>query len=246
MKINYLYYILIMALAGLGACASADSSLAPASNGKGGSMARFAIEGDHLYTLDTYQLKVFDIKNPQNPNFASALSLNNDIETIFPYQNHIFIGTQTGMIILDNANPALPEYLSTYAHIRSCDPVVVQGKYAYVTLRAGNFCGRGENVLEVIDISNLQNPSLVKSYPMTSPYGLGIDGNQLFVCDGSAGLKFFNATDPLNLVQTKQISNLNTYDVIPWQNRLLLIGADGLFQYSYAGDLISSIPVVKN
>ena len=35
--------------------------------GQGGSMARFAIVGNYLYTVDRENLKVFDITNPAEP-----------------------------------------------------------------------------------------------------------------------------------------------------------------------------------
>ncbi|MCU0443407.1 MAG: hypothetical protein MUE85_00720 [Microscillaceae bacterium] len=240
MNIKQLYYFLCLVL-GLAAC-TADSDNQAAESGKGGSMARFAIKGDYLYTVDNFQLKVFGISNPQSPDFKSSVGLGNDIETIFPYQNHIFIGSQTGMLILDNSNPEQPTLLSTYSHVRRCDPVVVQGNYAYVTLRSGGtVCWGGTNTLEVINISNLQNPVLEASYPMDSPYGLGIDGKNLFVCDGGSGLKFFDATDPVKLTLSKQINNLDAYDVIPWRNHLLMVGKNGFYQYTYEGNLVSSM-----
>ena len=37
----------------------------------------------------------------------------------------------------------------------SCDPVVVQGDYAFVTLRGGTECQGFSNQLDIIDISTL-------------------------------------------------------------------------------------------
>jgi hypothetical protein len=113
--------------------------------------------------------------------------------------------------------------------------VVVKDNLAYVTLRAGNNCGNWQNLMEVIDLHNIMNPTLLKSYPMVEPYGLGIDNKTLFVCDGSAGLKIYDATDPLQIDQhlLTQYTNLNAYDVIPYGNLLIMIAQDGLYQYNY-------------
>src|SRR5690606_2577958 len=97
-----------------------------------------------------------------------------DIETIFPYEDKLFIGARSGMHIYDLATPENPQKISTYSHINSCDPVVVSGDYAYVTLRSGTTCEGFSNQLEVLDISNLASPSLVKVYPMHNPHGLGV------------------------------------------------------------------------
>jgi hypothetical protein len=56
----------------------------------------------------------------------------------------------------------------------------------------------------VINVENLKAPQLLKTYQMTNPHGLGIDNTTLFI------------------------------DVIPYNNTLIMIGEDGLFQYDYS------------
>jgi len=218
--------------------------------GIGGSMARFTICDNFLYTVDRNNLKAFDIDELSNPLLVSDLSIGWNIETVFQYRNKLFFGTQTGMIIYDIANPASPTYLSTYNHVKRCDPVVVEGNYAYVTLRAGNLCGEATSQLDVIDVSDVANPQWKQSYPMQEPYGLGIDGKTLFVCDGTAGLKVYDADDPKNLVKIAWFSDVNAFDVIPYQGVLMMIGTDGLYQYDYTGpanmNLLSQIPITSH
>ena len=87
---------------------------------------------------------------------------------------------------------------------------------------------------------------------MSNPYGLGIDDDVLFVCDGTAGLKVYNAADPYliseNIIAT--FKDINAYDVIPLGTSLLMIGQDGFYQYDYSNlkDIkqISSIKISKN
>ncbi|KAA3438216.1 LVIVD repeat-containing protein [Rufibacter hautae] len=218
-------------------------------SGKGGSMARFTITGDHLYTVGMSSLQLFDIAEEANPRKGALIQLGWGIETIFPYQDKLFIGSTTGMHIYDNSNPASPAWMSTYAHVRSCDPVVVDGNLAWVTLRSGNACAGFTNQLEVIDISNPRSPQLLKTYPMQHPHGLGIDGSTLFLCEGAFGLKVFDIKNPLQ-VADKQLMHLkdqHSYDVIPLGTILLMIGEDGLYQYDYSNPsalkLISKISV---
>ncbi len=228
--------LLLVFVALLAGCDGKDSSsLAPGNNsGTGGSMARFTIAGDHLYTVSNSQLKVFDIGQPQTPRQVSTVALGLNIETIFPYNGMLFIGSRTGMHIYDNSNPLRPTFLSQYQHVQSCDPVVVQGNYAYVTLRDGTSCRFGQNLLDVINISDPRNPRVEGSFPMLNPHGLGIDGNLLFVSEGDHGLKVFDATHPVNLVQKQFLQGIRTYDVIPQNKLLLVVGKDGLFQYDYS------------
>ncbi|MFC2097741.1 LVIVD repeat-containing protein [Bacteroidota bacterium] len=201
--------------------------------GVGGSMARFMLYADILYTIDENDMHFFDISNAENPLENGSIRIGWGIETLFPYGDKLFIGTQTGMLIYDLVNPLAPRKISEYRHITSCDPVVVDGDYAYVTLRAGNLCGGNTSQLDIIDISNLEEPQLMKSYVMEEPYGLGINNSMLFVCDGDAGLKIYDASQPLN-VGSKRLatfSDINAYDVIPIGDILFMIGEDGLAQY---------------
>jgi hypothetical protein len=206
-------------------------------NGKGGSMARFTLYKNYLYTVDRQNLQVFDLAVPNSPNRQSLINVGFDIETIFPAQEHLFIGSQEAMYIYGLNQPAAPRFVSKYTHIRSCDPVAVWGEHAYVTLRAGNTCRGGLNQLEVISIKNLESPRLTSSYPMQEPFGLGADENLLFVCDN--GLKVYNSQKPDNLILLKHYASFKAYDVIPNQGELLVSANEGvyLYQYTDSGEL---------
>jgi hypothetical protein len=220
-------------------------------SGKGGSMARFTISGNHLYTVSNTDLQVLDISITTSPKKGEKIRLGWGIETIFPYQDKLFIGSTTGMHIYDNSNPTSPVHLSTYAHVNSCDPVVVDGDLAWVTLRSGTECAGFTNQLDVINISNPRNPTLLKTYPMQNPHGLGIDRSTLFLCEGKFGLKVFDVKDHLKVNENllSHFKEHDAFDVIPIGNNLLLIGQDGLYQYDYSDlsriRLLSKIPVSR-
>jgi hypothetical protein len=214
-----------------------------------GSTARFAAYGNYLYVVTNSMLKVF----ARSGNTVTKLNeqyLNWNTETIFAYNQKLFFGTTTGLLIYDIANPAAPVQLSSLTHVLGCDPVVVQGDYAYVTVRGGNACGQDLSQLNVVDISNPSSPYVKTWLAMHSPYGLGIDGSTLFVCDN--GLKVFDVSDPLQ-IGTRQIAHftgISGLDVIPYNDILILIGNDGLYQYDYSDiqDIkqISALKVSKN
>lgn len=216
-------------------CSQNDAKVAPESSGKGGSMARFAIAKNYLYVVDHSSLKYFNIEQPLSPEYIGSLHIEQGIETIFSYGDNLFLGARAGMHIFDISNPSQPVKLSTYRHIVSCDPVVVDGNIAYVTLRAGTTCGGGENLLDVIDIENLNNPVRIQSFNMISPYGLGLADTLLFVCEGEWGIRVFNVKDKYMPQQIGQIEDIFGYDVIPLtQNKNLIItGKTGIFQYDF-------------
>ncbi|MCX7986624.1 MAG: hypothetical protein N2662_06775 [Bacteroidales bacterium] len=205
--------------------------------GVGGSMARFTISNQALYAINnSMEIIVFDISNVSNPEKMGSLTTTWGIETLFPYNNYLFVGSQTGMLIYDLANPFQPQFVTSYSHVRSCDPVVVEGNYAYVTLRTGTRCFGNVNRLDIVNISNISNPYTVKEYDMTNPHGLGIDNNLLFICDGEAGLKIYDATDKMKLHEhlIAQYPGLHAYDVIPLNGILVMTGDSGIYQYNYA------------
>jgi hypothetical protein len=222
-----------------------------ATNGTAGSMARFALYNNYLYTVSNSDMQLFDIQTPADPKIGNKIQMGWGIETIFPYGDKLFIGSQSGMFIYDNRVPEKPERLSVFQHARVCDPVVVHGDKAYVTLRSGNTCQGFTNQLDVVDISNLLSPKLIKSYPMRNPHGLGIDFPNLFICEGAYGLKTFDASDANAIDKNlrEYIEGMDAYDVIPLGKSLLLIGRDGFYQYDYSNPLklrlMSKIPVQR-
>lgn len=228
----------------------AEFSTSNSSTGTGGSMARFTISKGHLFTLDNSSLRSFSLADESSPSFLSHTYVGWGMETIFPYDDYLYLGANSGMTIVDIANPEQPTEISTYSHATACDPVVVQGNYAYVTLRSGNRCEGFRNQLDVLDISNPWNPQLINSVEMDNPHGLGIDGSCLFICEGEHGIKFFDASDVMEIENnlTFHHRNVHALDVIPLNNNLMMIGNDGLYQYHYAcGDteieLMSTIAI---
>jgi hypothetical protein len=220
--------------------------------GIAGSMARFAISNDVLYAINNgFELKIFEISNNKIQKRDSISTFWN-IETLFIYDKKLFIGSFNGMFIYDIRNPHKPVYVSQYNHVTSCDPVVVSGEYAFVTLRSGTNCRNAINELNVVSIKNIQKPVLEKAYPMFNPHGLGIDNGILFICDGGDGLKVYDATDVTKIDQNMvaHFKDINTYDVIPFNKILIMTGPDGIFQYDYSNikeiKKISHIPIIKN
>ena len=209
--------------------------------GQGGSLARFKIVDDYLYAVDSHSINVFGIQDLANPVAYEDVYAGFDIETIFNRDNHLFLGSMRGMYIYDISTPEAPSYVSEFAHGTACDPVVVDGNFAYVTLRGGNNCGALESGLFIVDISDIYNPVLAKSYTMDEPYGLGIKDEKLFVCDGASGLKVYDKTNIDALVQLNHFTKINAFDVIPLENNLLMIGDGTLYQYSYANNEINLI-----
>src|ERR1700754_1418513 len=134
-------YVLLIVCFVIGiACEKAGSSDSMADSpqgGKGGSLARFAINGNYLYMVDRHSITVVDITDPANPAHLGAVFAGFDIETIFSYKNKLYLGSQSGMYIFSLSDPTKPVKESEIMHFRACDPVVSNDSVSYVTLRSG-------------------------------------------------------------------------------------------------------------
>ncbi len=204
-----------------------------------GSLSRFANYGNFLYVIDNrVNLDIFDISNPCNPVPTSEIEIGRGIETLFPSGDNLFVGADDGLYIYSLGIPRLPTFRSKFIHARACDPVYVQGNTAYVTLRSGNACNGFVNQLDILDVTDIDNPDLLVTTRMSNPHGLSISEDLLMICEGEFGFKIFDKSD-FNNISENELSHINdvyAYDVIaiPGSTIALVIGEDGLFQYDYS------------
>ena len=217
-----------------------SSPVTIASSSKGGSMACFSLVGNYLYTLTPSAIQTFKVDNPKKMEKAGEPTnlFGDNFETIFSNGDNLFVGGQGGMYIFDIEDPTSPDQIGEYHHVQSCDPVVVEGKYAYVTLRDGNLCGKNREInrLEIVDISNPSNPKRVSSNKLGNPHGLAVDRGTVFVCDGNNGLKVLDASNPRDVDRIQTYEDIaNTYDIIniPEKKLLILVGGTQVIQYDY-------------
>ncbi len=211
------------------------AGISKSNSGTAGSMASMVLMNEYLYALrEAHSIGIVDVSNPAAPRLDTSFNAGFDLQTIYPFEGKLFLGSMAGMFMYDMTNPTSPVKLGEFSHGRACDPVVTDGKYAYVTLHAGTSCGGAANELNVIDIKDLMNPVLVKAYDLTEPKGLCKDGNLLFVCDDKSGVRLYDAADVSNLKQLGSIEVNNSYDIIAGNNHAMVVTDDGLYQYDYS------------
>lgn len=197
--------------------------------GIAGSYSRFGLADQYLYTVDNSTLKSWSLAQPDCPAATDSVVVGWNIETLFPWKDRLFVGSQQGVFIFNNSNPKHPVLESTFWHATGCDPVVCDENYAYVTLHDGTTCNGTLNQLEVINIGSLPAATLEATYSMKRPFGLSVSDQYLYLCDD--GLKIYDKSQATNLQQLAHLKELNATDVISLDNdHLLLIGEDGFFQ----------------
>ncbi len=215
-----------------------------------GSASRFCVVRNYLYCVDHSNLVVFNIIDPKNPEFVARIDLGIGIETIYPYNNHVFIGSQTGMFVYNIDDIKIPKRVSQFTHARACDPVFVEDSIAYITLRNGGRCGWSDNALRVVSVRNILSPTELGATSwniLSGPRGVVVEMKTAFVCDGAGGVKILDTHNPKNISIIGQVPGIDVFDIIKRGNTLYVIGPSGiyLFDVSDASKPVA-IATIKN
>ncbi|HEX2534220.1 MAG TPA: hypothetical protein VHK69_10815 [Chitinophagaceae bacterium] len=227
-RLRALFLISIVTASVFYAC-SKESALA--SSGKGGSLSRFTVAGNHLYAVDNHRLYTYSLDDPSHPRQVAVTSVAFDVETIYPYNNYLFLGTSTGLYIYSIDTPSNPSLLSMARHARSCDPVVANDSVAFVTLKGNAACGPAVSGLYIHDITDIRQPLLKTTLTLDEPVGLGLQDSILYVCCGTTGLKVFNVKQPYAPILLSTQTGSDFIDVIPYNGILICYVRDGIVLY---------------
>lgn len=228
---NILSILIAVIVFAIACTKDAARSSEPTDTGTGGSLARFTITAGHLYLADYHTLEVYDLSNPTTPVKKKSINIGFGIETIYPYQDKLFIGSRDGMYIYSLEDPGNPTKLGEARHVRSCDPVVANDTVAYVTLRGNNACGPAEDGLYIYDIKNVTQPVQKSLLRLSYPAGLGLKDHVVFISRGDQGLTLVNVKDPAKPEEMYTVRDASYIDVIPYDDLLICYVQDGLLVY---------------
>lgn len=213
-------------------CGSTDMvSPVPLSDSQGSSYATFAAIDDYLYHVDYTTLVVYDIAAPDQPKEIARKHFGWAIETIYPTEQLLFLGGSQGMYIFDRVDPAAPNPIGQVEHFHACDPVVVSGSTAYVTLRGGNACGATNDVLLTVNIADPSHPRIVAEKAISTPYGLAVHEPLLYVSTGQSGYALLDVTSPTEPSQLAAWTDWATRDFLWSDDLLFVLGFDDLRIY---------------
>lgn len=234
------YYIIAVSMIISGCSDEGDSIFLGSGDGftaVSGSNTGFTMIGDYLYAISFKDLTIYNISDSSSIVLENRIEIPEDTETIFGYQQYLLFGRQNGISVYDvGENPTNPVFRSEYAHQTACDPVIARDGVAYFTIRSGNGCGPNRsNQLVVLDISDPTNPILMHEKDLSSPRGLAINGNNLYVSDGDAGIKQFDISDKFSPELIDTPTGTFSNDLIALDSILITVGLNSVDQYRING-----------
>jgi hypothetical protein len=154
-------------------------------------------EGDYLFLIDykpfedqdTKGLYVFDISDPESPQFVSRyadlLSAGYDVDVVGDYA--YVADREGGLEVIDVSDPFNP-ITTGYVYLPDVGySVDVEGGFAYV---ASYILGG----IQVVDVSNPSDPQIAGYYYRSGCFALGatVQGSYVFVGDGPAGFQIYD------------------------------------------------------
>jgi len=210
-----------------------------------GTINRITKSNNHVYVVSNNNMIMLN-DNDFESDVTRIENIKEEMETVFPYQNQLFVGSKSSMSIFDISNGNQPNEVYDFEHATSCDPVLPYNDIAYVTLRTADFsqCPGNINALLVIDINDLSEPILTDEIQLASPYGMSVINDLLYVGNGVNGLSVFDVSETKKPILLKEYDDIVAYDIIadPSDSEYLFIaGSDGMNQYQIGEELTLSL-----
>ena len=235
MKNSILYaFLLVLVVAGCSKDAETTGNNAASPTAKAGSLARFVMVGNYLYVANPNSLQVYQVTGEGMLAEQPSVYINNIgmVETIFPFRDKLFLGGTAGMSMFSLQNPAAPAYIGAASHLRSCDPVVSNDSIAFISLKGVSACGPAEAGLYIHRITaNTDSLPLIRFMSISTPVGLGLEGNILYLAREEAGLSIINVSNPSQPQVLNTITGYNFKDVITYDGLLIAQLANGIALY---------------
>lgn len=152
-----------------------------------------------LYPILDGAIHIVNCTNPANVSIIYSLNNHNATLTDFYLvENHLFLATSTGLLIYEINNNYSLTFISEYSEISSSIAgVFVENNTVYLAAK--------DYGLIILDVSDIENPNLIRSYDTdhNSGYEFGgydvfVENNIIYLADYSDGLLVFDGTNIQN------------------------------------------------
>ncbi len=210
------------------------------------------VSGNYAYVVGDSGFHIIDVSDPRNPKWISSCSLGikcyylppihgiavqNDFVYIAGYPN-VSIADTGYVIIINISNPEEPKEIGR-CKVPNSERIRVQGNYAYTIARKLEHYPSENRGLDIIDISDPQNPQRVGFYRMLlyPPLSLWISNKYCYIgtrgeTDFSFNLVILDISDPIH---PQKVGSWSTGNAAQW-------GISGIWVWNNYAILSSSSP----
>jgi hypothetical protein len=169
-------------------------------------------------------LKTIDLRNPDAIEELGSLNLGVPIMTATASATTVYLGTRTGLMIVDISTPSQPQLISTLALDQvPISHIALAGQLAYVA---------STTHLSMIDVANPADPYRLSTYELAAqPYDLAADSiGHVYVAEGETGVELVDIKNPAAPVQVGLYDSPGSAMGLAIQSDLLYLadGANGL------------------
>ncbi|MCK9447691.1 MAG: hypothetical protein M0Q41_01810 [Bacteroidales bacterium] len=196
----------------------------------------FGMHANQIYVICNNALGVYSVDNHYNLKGKNEVVTNEMLYTLYINDNKLFLGSRSGMSIYNINETNSPVFMNRTNQINSCSPLTFKETLIYAGAGTSDICHTTGNRLDIFDITNIQNISLLASFSMEGISALETDDENLFICVGKEGLKVFNRTSPIELEKylIAELKDIAALRAMRFDDILLVVGMDGIYQYDFS------------
>jgi len=157
----------------------------------------------YAFVLDRYEgLKVFDVQDPENPQFVSCYYSLSPETTSIAFAGWYILACEVDKVTIINFNnPNLPTFVMSVPLPAQGWDIVTQGSYAYVACQEDAW-----NSLEILDISIINLAYICKSVGTSPAYEVAVNNSYAYLA-GTDNLEIVFISDPPNAYLANSIAS---------------------------------------
>ena len=136
-------------------------------------------------------VKFIDVSDPQNPYLLDEYLNTGMWSTVGCVNNsYAFVGSDNANLLIFDETDLISEYFA------------IGEIYGLTATEQFCFLAEGENGIEIVDISNVNNPTLSGNFDTNGfAHNIAFNNNMIFISDGEEGIQIIDVSEPQNPIQ---------------------------------------------
>ncbi|MEN8163099.1 MAG: PKD domain-containing protein [Acidobacteriota bacterium] len=177
------------------------------------------VEGNYAYLGNRgYGLRIYDISDPTNPTEVRQVDHDGSTQRVSLHEDHAYLANyDAGLRVIDIAVPSDAQELGFIGGRPELNGPDIEGSLAVIA---------GGSKIVVLDVSEPSDPVEVVTADFDGyARKTAIDGDVVYVADGSGGIEVLDLSDPENPLPLASVDFPNAYDVV-LHDDFLFVGCD--------------------